>query len=79
MKNEEDLSYQQLITELEGKINALHKSDLDMESSLKLYEEAMEIYVKCSNKLQEAEKQILKIKEEADGKLTEVPFTIEGE
>ena len=72
-------SYKDLVFALENKINTLAKNDLNLEESLKLYEDAMGIYVKCSSRLKEAEATLVKIKENADGELSKEPFEMAGE
>ena len=76
MTNTEDTPYQELVTTLENKINILAKTDLNLEESLKIYEEAVSIFVKCDKRLKDAEGQLLKIRENAEGQLTKEPFDI---
>ncbi len=70
-------SYQTLISDLESKVNMLGKNELNLEDSLRIYEEAMGLYKKCNQKLCEAETKLLKIKEDSEGNISSEIFTRE--
>ena len=78
MTNTEDTPYQELIALLENKINILAKTDMNLEDSLKVYEEAISIFVKCDKRLKEAEGKLLKIRENAEGQLIKESFETES-
>lgn len=78
MTNIDEMPYQELVKLLENKINLLAKTDLNLEDSLKIYEEAISIFVKCDKRLKSAEGKLLKIKENAQGQLIEESFDTEG-
>ncbi len=77
--NQDSLPYQEMLAILENKINSLAKNDLTLEESLKIYEEATEIFVRCDKRLKEAEAKLTRIKEDADGRLLKEPFSLEAE
>ena len=54
----EDLSFEELVTKLEEVTNKLEKDNLNLDESIKLFEEGMEISKKCNKRLEEAEKKI---------------------
>ena len=54
----EDLSFEELVTKLEDVTNKLEKDNLNLDESIKLFEEGMEISKKCNKRLEEAEKKI---------------------
>ena len=54
----EDLSFEELVTKLEEVTNKLEKDNLNLDESIKLFEEGMQISKKCNEKLEEAEKKI---------------------
>lgn len=57
MKKDE-LSFEELVTKLEDVTNKLEKDNLNLDESIKLFEEGMEISKKCNKRLEEAEKKI---------------------
>lgn len=54
----EDISFEELVTKLEDVTNKLEKDNLNLDESIKLFEEGMEISKKCNKRLEEAEKKI---------------------
>ena len=54
----EDLSFEELVTKLEDVTKKLEKDNLNLDESIKLFEEGMEISKKCNKRLEEAEKKI---------------------
>ena len=54
----EDLSFEELVTKLEDVTNKLEKDNLNLDESIKLFEEGMKISKKCNEKLENAEKKI---------------------
>lgn len=54
----EELTFEQAIQRLEIIANELEKDDLDLDTSVKKFEEGMKLSQKCNKILQEAEKKI---------------------
>lgn len=54
----EELSFEQAMTNLEKIAEELEKDDLDLDTSVKKFEEGMELSKKCNEILQKAEKKI---------------------
>lgn len=54
----EELSFEQAIEGLEKIAKELEKDDLDLDTSVKKFEEGMELSKKCNEILQKAEKKI---------------------
>ncbi len=54
----DELSFEQAITGLEKIAEELEKDDLDLDTSVKKFEEGMELSKKCNEILQKAEKKI---------------------
>jgi len=71
-------SYKELMQDLNTKINMLNQSDLSLEDSLKIYEEAMDIFVNCEKRLKEAEGKLIKIRENAEGELAKETLTADA-
>jgi len=70
--------YESALNRLEEITAELESGDVNLESSIKLYTEGMEVVAYCTKKLSEAEKKITVLKEK-NQKLVEVPFDDEGE
>lgn len=66
--------FEAAIERLEEIIHALEKKELALEDSLKLFQEGVELYNQCNQRLEEAEEKITMILEE-NGQVKEVPFT----
>ncbi len=67
MANKEK-TFEEKLTELESIIKELENGNVDLDSAIKKYTEAMTIAKECSKKLDEAQKAVNKILEE-NGKL----------
>ena len=59
---------------LEEIVAALEKGELNLEDSMKKFEEGMELSKECSRYLVEAEKKISILVKDLDGKITEKDF-----
>ena len=70
-------NYEQAIKELEEIVGALEKGDIPLEKSLELFQR-VELTKYCTGKLDETEKQILKIVEE-DGVSSEMSWEPEAQ
>ena len=51
-------NFEELIEKLENITSKLEKDNLNLDESIKLFEEGMEISKKCNKRLEEAEKKI---------------------
>ena len=58
MKEEKELSFEELIQKLEDITNKLEKDTLNFSDSVAIFEEGMAISKKCSDELENAEKRI---------------------
>lgn len=75
-------TFEEALKRLETIVGELEKDSVDLETSLKLFEEGVKLSRTCAAKLEEAEKKIEMLTREADGTLNRVPFStesIEGE
>ena len=54
----EELNFEDAVTELEKIAEELEKDDLDLETSVKKFEQGMELSKKCNEILEKAEKKI---------------------
>jgi exodeoxyribonuclease VII small subunit len=66
-------NYEQAVKELEEIVSSLEKGDIPLEKSLELFQRGVILTKYCTEKLDETEKQILKMVEE-DGVCNEIPW-----
>ena len=72
----EDLSFEELIKRLEEVTNKLEKEELNLDESVELFEEGMNLSKKCNETLENAEKKITILLEQ-NGELKEEKFSAE--
>ncbi len=73
----EEKNFEQSMQDLEKIVTELEKGDLNLDESVKKFEEGMKIAKKCNNMLESAEKKIT-ILLEKDGELEEKDFVGEN-
>ena len=73
------LSFEENIEKLEQIADELEKGDLDLDSSVKKFEEGMKISKECSQILEEAEKKITMLIKDDNGEIVEENFLKEEE
>ena len=73
MKKNKELSFGDSLKQLENIVEQLESGDIDLEKSVKLYEEGMVLKKNCEDKLKKVEMQIKKIKVE-NNKVTKEDF-----
>lgn len=70
----EDINFEENMKQLEQIANELEKGDLDLDASVKKFEEGMKISKQCSDMLEKAEKKITMLIQDANGELEEQNF-----
>ena len=68
------LTFEQQLTRLEEIVAALEKGDAQLADSLKLFEEGTKLIASCSEQLDKAEQQVVKLMKGPDGTPVELPF-----
>ena len=68
------LTFEQQLTRLEEIVAALEKGDAQLADSLKLFEEGTKLIASCSEQLDRAEQQVVKLMKGPDGAPVELPF-----
>ena len=71
--------FEKALSRLEGIVSKLEGGDLDLEESLKLFEEGIHLCRFCSQKLDEAEKKVEILLKDREGVLKSHPFGPEAE
>ena len=74
MNKNKELSFEDSLKKLEVIVEQLESGNIDLEKSVKLYEEGMILKKNCEDKLKKVEMQIKKIKVE-NNKVTKEDFT----
>lgn len=67
MKDKEDINFEDAMKKLEEIATELEKNELNLDTSVKKFEEGMELSKKCSQMLESAEKRISVLINTADG------------
>lgn len=68
------LTFEQQLARLEEIVAALEKGDAPLADSLKLFEEGTKLVMACSDQLDRAEQQVVKLMKGPDGAPVELPF-----
>ena len=71
---DKEVSFEENMKKLEEIAVELEKGDLDLDASVKKFEEGMKISKECSEMLEKAEKKITMLIKGDDGELTEENF-----
>lgn len=75
--NQKNASFEENMTRLEQIVRALERGDVQLEESLKLFQEGTQLVESCGKLLDEAELQVKKIVPDANGDPTEEEFSDE--
>ena len=75
--NSNNQTFEQSMVRLEQIVRAMEKGDVELEESLKLFQEGTELIRCCGKMLDEAELQVKKIMTAPDGSPVEEAFTDE--
>jgi len=67
-------NFEKALSRLEGIVSKLEGGDLDLEESLKLFEEGIRLSHFCSQKLDEAERKVEVLLRDKEGVLKSRPF-----
>ena len=76
---EEKMSYEQALARLEQIIRAMENDKIPLEDSLKLYEEGVRIVRRLSAELDDAERKIKILQQNAQGEIVAVDFVTEDD
>lgn len=71
-----ELSYEELVRELEQIVRSLESGDITLDQSMALFARGIELSRQCQNQLDAIEKKITILIEGPDGQLTEQPFAV---
>ena len=77
MAEKKQPSFEASLKRLEEIVAALERGDAPLEDAMKLFEEGTKLIRTCSNQLDKAEQQVVRLKKGADGAPEELPFDME--
>ena len=66
--------FEELLDELESIVEGLEADELDLEEAVKAFERGVEISKACHKRLDEAERKVRLLRQQASGEVTEAPF-----
>jgi exodeoxyribonuclease VII small subunit len=71
-------TFEQAMKRLEQIVQELESGDLPLEKAIKKFEEGIELSKFCSEKLDESEKRITILTQDASGNVAEMPFAADS-
>jgi exodeoxyribonuclease VII small subunit len=72
-------TFEQAMKQLEQIVQDLESGDMPLEKAIKTFEEGIQLSKFCSEKLDETEKRITILMQDAEGKISETPFPAEND
>lgn len=78
MSKNEKLQFEDAMKQLGQIVDELERNEMPLEQAVELFQQGIELSKYCSNKLDEVERKISVIMQNADGGITEQDFNIEG-
>ena len=76
-ENVDEMSFEESIDALEGLVKRLEDGGIDLDESLRIYEQAVALRDPCKRILEDGERRIKKIMETADGTVREEGFDLD--
>ena len=76
-ENVDEMSFEESIDALEGLVKRLEDGGIDLDESLRSYEQAVALRDHCKRILEDGERRIKKIMETADGTVREEGFDLD--
>ena len=72
-------SFEQAMKQLEQIVQDLESGDMPLEKAIKKFEEGIQLSKFCTEKLDESEKKITILMQDATGSISEIPFAAHNE
>ena len=79
MATKKDINFEDALSGLEARVRLLESSELSLDESLGVFEEAISLVKICNEKLEFAERRVRILTEGADATVTDKPFESENE
>ena len=71
-------SFEQAMKQLEQIVQDLESGDMPLEKAIKKFEEGIQLSKFCTEKLDESEKKITVLMQDATGNVSEMPFAVQN-
>ncbi len=71
---DQELSFEESMKRLDEIVNGLEKGDVTLRDSMSMFEEGTTLIRRCSEMLDRAEQQVVRLKKGPDGAPEELPF-----
>lgn len=75
-EEKQELKLEDALNRLDEVVAALERENVNLEDSLRFYEEGVRLVAACNEKLNDAERQIRVLRVSADGELREEPWEV---
>ncbi|MEE8431610.1 MAG: exodeoxyribonuclease VII small subunit [Candidatus Desulfatibia sp.] len=72
-------TFEKAMKKLEQIVQGLESGDLPLEKAINIFEEGVKLSKFCSNKLDETEKRVTILMQDAEGNVLEKPFKLEND
>lgn len=79
MARKKQQSFEEGLNRMEEIVQLLETGETNLEDSINLYKEGIEISKYCSDKLNDAEKQVMTLQKDLDGNFITESFTVQEE
>lgn len=73
------LSFEKAMEQLEQIVQEMESGELTLENAFKKFEEGIRLSRYCTRKLEDTEKKITLLMEQADGSISEAPFDVDDD
>ena len=74
---DQELSFEESMKRLDEIVNGLEKGDVTLRDSMSMFEEGTALIRRCSEMLDQAEQQVVRLKKGPDGAPEELPFDVD--
>ncbi len=74
---DQELSFEESMKRLDEIVNGLEKGDVTLRDSMSMFEEGTTLIRRCSEMLDRAEQQVVRLKKGPDGAPEELPFDVD--
>ena len=70
-------NFEQAIKQLEQIVQELESGDMPLEKAIKKFEEGIQLSKFCNQKLDESEKKVTRLMQDAAGNISETPYSLQ--
>ena len=74
-----DINFEEAIKKLESEVKRLESGNMSLDESIDAFESAIKLVKICNDKLENAERKVRILTENADGTVSDMPFDIDDE